>query len=68
MRLCLGARDEVEVPPLRAQGLESGLPHDGAQQLSVLQFLSGHESAFRHVGFCVDMGPPPQVVDMRAHG
>ena len=35
MRFGFGARDEIEMPPFRAQGFEPGLAHDPAQQFAV---------------------------------
>ena len=33
MRFGFGARDEIEMPPFRAQGFEPGLAHDSSRLL-----------------------------------
>ena len=49
MRFGFSARDEIEMPPFRAQGFEPGLAHDPAQQFAVAPSVPefGHRRHFR---------------------
>ena len=56
MRFGFGARDEIEMPPFRAQGFEPGLAHDPAQQFAVAPGFRREFALLYHFRLVVDMG------------
>ena len=62
MGACLGSGHQVEVPPLRAQGRESGLFHYLAKQLPVGQRLHADDASPYQCSLVVDVRLGPQMV------